>query len=76
MNQLFSLTKNKNFTPKLILILLLLILPWMVNNCSDELKAQEITDDLSFYQINTCEFSLMEILIKNPKVAYQKHFKL
>ena len=61
MNQLFSLTKNKNFTPKLILILLLLILPWMVNNSSDELKAQEITDDLSFYQIN---LSFLRYLIK------------
>lgn len=76
MNQLISLTKNKNFTLKLILLLLLVVLPWAINNSSDDLKAQEITDDLSFYQINTCEFSLMEILIKNPKVAYQKHFKI
>ena len=76
MNQLISLTKNKNFTLKLILLLLLVVLPWTVNNSSDDLKAQEITDDLSFYQINTCEFSLMEIIIKNPKVAYQKHFKI
>ena len=76
MNQLISLTKNKSFTLKLILLLLLVVLPWTLNNSSDDLKAQEITDDLSFYQINTCEFSLMEILIKNPKVAYQKHFKI
>ena len=76
MNQLISLTKNKNFTLKLILLFLLLVLPWTVNNSADDLKAQEITDDLSFYQINTCEFSLMEIIIENPKVAYQKHFKL
>ena len=74
MNQLISLTKNKNFTLKLILLFLLLVLPWTVNNSADDLK--EITDDLSFYQINTCEFSLMEIIIENPKVAYQKHFKL
>ena len=76
MNQIISLTKNKNFSLKLILLLLLVVLPWTVNNSSEDLKAQEITDDLSFYQINTCEFSLMEILIKNPKVAYQKHFKI
>jgi len=69
MNQLISLTKNKNFALKLMLLLLLVVLPWTVNNSSDDLKAQEITDDLSFYQINTCEFSLMEIIIKNPKVA-------
>ena len=76
MNGLITLTKKKNFLLKLILLLLFLVLPWTINNSSDELNAQEITDDLSFYQINTCEFSLMEIIIENPKITYQKHFKL
>ena len=66
--------KNKNFSLKLILLLLLVVLPWTVNNSSEDLKAQEITDDLSFYQITLV--TTMEILIKNPKVGYQKHFKI
>ena len=76
MNDLIALTKNKHFLFKLILLLLFIVLPWSLNNSSDELNAQEITDDLSFYQINTCEFSLIEVLIENPKITYQKHFKL
>ena len=61
---------------KVIAIFLLVLLPWFVNNSSSDISPREVTDDLSFYEINSCEFSLAEVLIKNPKIAYQKHFKI
>ena len=61
---------------KVVAILLLGVLPWTMNNSSPDISPIELTDDLSFYEINTCEFSLAEILIKNPRIAYQKHFKI
>ena len=53
-----------------------IVLPWSLNNSSDELNAQEITDDLSFYQINTCEFSLIEVLIENLKLHIRNTLNL
>ena len=76
MNDLIALTKNKHFLFKLILLLLFIVLPWSLNNSSDELNAQEITDDLSFYQINTCEFSLIEVLIENLKLHIRNTLNL
>lgn len=61
---------------KVVAILLLGVLPWTMNNSSPDISPIELTDDLSFYEINSCEFSLAEILIKNPRIAYQKHFKI
>ena len=71
-----KLIKKNKIIYKLILVLLFTILPWSLNNSSNDIDAIEVTDDLSFYEINTCEFSLTEILIKNPKITYQKHFKI
>ncbi len=65
-----KLTKKNKIIYKLILVLLFTILPWSLNNSSNDIDAIEVTDDLSFYEINTCEFSLTEILIKNPKITY------
>ena len=58
---------------KVVAILLLGLLPWVLNNSSSDISPIEVTDDLSFYEINSCEFSLAEVLIKNPKIAYLKH---
>ena len=76
MISLKKLIKKNNLIYKIILVLFFTILPWSLNNSSNDITAIEVTDDLSFYQINTCEFSLTEILIKNPKITYQKHFKI
>ena len=61
---------------KVVAILLLGLLPWVLNNSSSDISPIEVTDDLSFYEINSCEFSLAEVLLKNPKIAYQKHFRI
>ena len=76
MISLKKLIKKNNLIYKIILVLFFTILPWSLNNSSNDINAIEVTDDLSFYEINTCEFSLTEILIKNPKITYQKHFKI
>ena len=76
MNNLFEITKEKKVALKIVLLLLVTIIPWSLNNSSNEIAPMQVTDDLSFYEINTCEFSLAEILIKNPNISYQKHYKL
>ena len=76
MNNLFEIIKEKKVTLKIVLLLLVTIIPWSLNNSSNEIAPMQVTDDLSFYEINTCEFSLAEILIKNPNISYQKHYKL
>ena len=76
MNNLFEIIKEKKLVLKIVLLLLVTIIPWSLNNSSNEITPMQVTDDLSFYEINTCEFSLAEILIKNPNISYQKHYKL
>ena len=65
MISLKKLIKKNNLIYKIILVLFFTILPWSLNNSSNDINAIEVTDDLSFYEINTCEFSLTEILIKS-----------
>jgi len=43
---------------------------------SSELMPEKITSDLRFYEINTCEISLVDFLIQNPNVVYQDHYKI
>ncbi len=76
MNNLFEQIKEKKIPVKLLLLLLITIIPWSLNGSSNEIEPIQVTDDLSFYQINTCEFSLAEILIENPNISYQKHYKI
>ena len=76
MNNLFEIIKEKKLVLKIVLLLLVTIIPWSLNNSSNEISPMQVIDDLSFYEINTCEFSLAEILIKNPNISYQKHYKL
>ena len=51
-------------------------MPWSIFGLNSDVQPEKITSDLSFYEINSCEFSLAEVLIKNPKIAYQKHFRI
>ena len=64
---------KNNFT-KIIFLLLILIVPWSISNLTDSIEAQKITSDLAFYEINTCQVSLTEFLIKNINVIYQDHY--
>ncbi|MDC3103228.1 hypothetical protein OA408_00495 [Acidimicrobiaceae bacterium] len=41
-----------------------------------DVSPEKITSDLRFYEINTCEISLIDFLIKNPNVVYQDHYKI
>ncbi len=41
-----------------------------------DVSPEKITSDLRFYEINTCEISLIDFLIKNPNVIYQDHYKI
>ena len=60
---------------RILLIAILLILPWFNGNYFDETSASiPSQEDLSFYEINTCNISLFEFLIKNPNSIYQDHF--
>lgn len=59
---------------KSIIVLLLAILPWLNATYSDLIEPEKITSDLSFYEINTCEVSLAEFLMKNPNTIYQDHY--
>ena len=61
---------------KILLVLLFVVLPWSLNKSSNDINPIEVTNNLDFYEINACEFSLTEVLIRNPKISYQKHFKI
>ena len=64
----------KNNFMKIFFLLLILIVPWSISNLTDSIEAQKITSDLAFYEINTCQVSLTEFLIKNINVIYQDHY--
>ena len=59
---------------KSIMVLLLVTLPWLNATYSDLIEPEKITSDLSFYEINTCEVSAAEFLMKNPNTIYQDHY--
>lgn len=42
----------------------------------DDVKPIELTDELGFYQINTCKFSILELQSNNLKTLYQDHYKI
>ena len=68
MNNLFEIIKEKKLVLKIVLLLLVTIIPWSLNNSSNEITPMQVTDDLSFYEINTCEFSLFKM---NPYLWIQ-----
>ncbi len=40
------------------------------------MSPEKITSDLRFYEINTCEISIVSFLMENPNVIYQDHYKI
>ena len=61
--------KNKVVNYKLLkifLLLLIFILPWTFSNNQDEVNAKYIDGStVGYYQINTCDISFAEVLLKN-----------
>ncbi len=71
MNSL-AIKKNKIFY---IVILLIILLPWFNNLFDANLKAAEVSqEDVTFYEINPCEVSLVQFLISNKKSIFQDHY--
>ena len=66
--------KVKNKIIKLIFISFVAIFPFFLSNYSDNVTPEKITSDLRFYEINTCEVSAAEFLMKNPNTIYQDHY--
>lgn len=57
-------------------MIFVIILPFSNSDFSDNVTPQKITSDLAFYEINTCNISLMEFIVHNINVAYQDHYKI
>ena len=71
-----SLLSNKNDRIKLLLLVVLILSPWFVFGINSDVGPEKITSDLRFYEINTCEISIISFLIENPNVIYQDHYKI
>ncbi len=71
-----SLLSNKNNQIKLLLLVVLILSPWFVFGINSDVGPEKITSDLRFYEINTCEISIISFLIENPNVIYQDHYKI
>ena len=71
-----SLLRNKNDQLKLLLLVVLILSPWFVFGINSDVGPEKITSDLRFYEINTCEISIISFLIENPNVIYQDHYKI
>ncbi len=71
-----SLLRNKNDQVKLLLLVVLILSPWFVFGINSDVSPEKITSDLRFYEINTCEISIISFLIENPNVIYQDHYKI
>lgn len=58
------------------IIFFTIFLPWtgFLKYFSNDIE--KITSDLRFYQINTCNISLLQFLVNNINVAYQDHYKI
>lgn len=66
----------RNKLGSISIIFFTIFLPWTgflkyFNN-----DIEKITSDLRFYQINTCNISLLQFLVNNINVAYQDHYKI
>jgi len=68
---------NKNHKKNFFLILitfLIITTPLFLNFSTKNIDPIELTQELGFYQINTCGISIGSFLLKNPKVLYQDHY--
>lgn len=60
---------------KLVLIALVLIAPWFIADYFDSIKPVELVqEDISFFEINTCDISIGEFFLANPSYIYQDHY--
>ena len=60
---------------KYLFLILIIILPWTFYNADNNVSAEKITSDLSFYEINTCNVTLSSFLLNNTNTIYQNHYK-
>ena len=44
-------------------------------NYFDDIYAQTVSQDITFYEIYPCQVSLVEFLIANPESIYQNHYR-
>ena len=54
----------------------LILAPWFLLGINTDISPEKITSDLRFYEINTCEISIVSFLMENPNVIYQDHYKI
>ena len=57
---------------KYLFLILIIILPWTFYNADNNVIAEKITSDLSFYEINTCNVTFSIFLLNNTNTIYLK----
>ncbi len=67
---------NQKLIFKFVFLIIIILLPWFIMGITSDIKPEKITSDLRFYEINTCEISIIKFLIENPNVIYQDHYKV
>ena len=60
----------------IIIIFVIFLLVIFSYTFFDDLKPIQLSDELGFYQINTCSFSIMEFQLNNTHTLYQDHYNV
>jgi len=68
--------KIKTYQIKFLFCFVLILAPWFLLGINTDISPEKITSDLRFYEINTCEISIVSFLMENPNVIYQDHYKI
>lgn len=69
------MVKSKYTYLRLFFIVILLIIPWFIADYFDSIQPVELVqEDISFYEINTCDISIGEFFLSNPKYIYKDHY--
>lgn len=68
--------KIKTHQIKFLFCFVLILAPWFLLGINTDMSPEKITSDLRFYEINTCEISIVSFLMENPNVIYQDHYKI
>lgn len=67
--------KKRIILLKIVFLVSLVILPWTDSALFDRFDSIEIgTEDTSFYEINTCKFSLIEYLSNDFQSTFKNHY--